>query len=338
MKRIMVTGGAGFIGSHTVVELVNAGYEPVIIDNFSNSNKRVLAGLKEILGFEPVFFEADCTDKEAMRRIFMDVKPQSVIHFAAFKSVNESVEHPLRYFRNNMVSLLAVLEVMQELGISNLVFSSSCTVYGQPETNPVTENTATQEAASPYGFSKQVGEQLIRDHHKADKRFTSVMLRYFNPVGAHPTGLIGELPFGVPNNLVPFITQTAAGLREQLTIFGDDYGTPDGTCIRDFIHVVDLAKAHVRALDFMEQNQHCCEVFNLGQGRGNSVLEAVKKFVSTTGVQLNYRIGGRRPGDIEQVWADSTKSNQMLGWKTELTLEDALRDAWNWQIKLAESD
>jgi UDP-glucose 4-epimerase len=336
MKRILVTGGAGFIGSHTVVELVNAGYEPVIIDNFSNSDKRVLAGLKSILGFEPVFHEADCTDKEAMRRIFAEVKPQSVIHFAAFKAVNESVEQPLRYFRNNMISLLVVLEIMQEFGISDLVFSSSCTVYGQPDTNPVTESTSTQSAASPYGYSKQVGEQLIKDHHNSENNFTAVMLRYFNPVGAHPTGAIGELPFGVPNNLVPYITQTAAGLRPQLTIFGDDYNTPDGTCIRDFIHVVDLAKAHVKALGFMENNPHCCEVFNLGQGRGNSVMEAVKKFVTVTGVQLNYRVGERRAGDIEQVWADSAKSNQMLNWKTELSLEDALRDAWNWQLKLAE--
>lgn len=336
MKKIIVTGGAGFIGSHTVVELVNAGYEPVIIDNFSNSDRRVLDGLKQIIGFAPVFYEADCTDREAMLRIFREVKPQSVIHFAAYKSVNESVENPLRYFRNNMVSLLVLLEIMQELHITDLVFSSSCTVYGQPETNPVTEDTATQPAASPYGYSKQVGEQLIRDHHQASGEFTAVMLRYFNPVGAHPTGLIGELPFGVPNNLVPFITQTAAGLREQLTIFGDDYTTPDGTCIRDFIHVVDLAKAHVKALGYMESHPHCCEVFNLGQGRGHSVMEAVRKFVAVTGVQLNYKVGNRRAGDIEQVWADAGKSNALLGWKTELNLEDALRDAWNWQLKLAE--
>lgn len=335
MKRIIVTGGAGFIGSHTVVELANSGYEPVIIDNFSNSDRRVLAGLREILGFDPRFFEADCTDREAMLRIFSEVKPQSVIHFAAFKSVNESVENPLRYFRNNMVSLLIVLEVMRELKITDLVFSSSCTVYGQPETNPVTESTQIQPAASPYGFSKQIGEQLIRDHHMAEPGFTAVLLRYFNPVGAHPTGLIGELPFGIPNNLVPFITQTAAGLREELTIFGDDYATPDGTCIRDFIHVVDLARAHVKALTYMQEHAHCCEVFNLGQGKGYSVMEAVKLFESVTGVPLRYTIGGRRSGDIEQVWADSTKSNQQLQWKSELNLEDALRDAWNWQTKLS---
>lgn len=334
MSKVIVTGGAGFIGSHTVVELVAAGYTPVIIDNFSNSDKRVLTGLKAILGFEPICYVEDCNDFARMNEIFEAEKPQSVIHFAAFKAVNESVNEPLKYYRNNVGSLITLMEVMKQHQVNQLVFSSSCTVYGQPEHNPVTESSPIREAASPYGFTKQVCEQLIKDVCKVNESWGAVLLRYFNPIGAHPSGMIGELPFGVPNNLVPYITQTAAGLRSSLTIYGDDYGTPDGTCVRDFIHVVDLAKAHVKSLDYL-QRQSGCDVFNIGQGIGNSVMDAVKTFVRVTGVQLNYQVGPRREGDVEQVWADATKSESLLQWRTELTLEDAMRDAWNWQQRLS---
>ncbi len=334
MKKIIVTGGAGFIGSHTVVELVQAGYEPVIIDDFSNSDVRVMDGLKAILGFQPTVYKTDCTNKQELTDIFTKEQPEAVIHFAAFKSVNESVEQPLKYYRNNLVSLITLLEVMQDFVVKKLVFSSSCTVYGQPDENPVTENSAMKKTASPYGYTKQVGEQIISDHQSVNPLLACAILRYFNPIGAHPTGLIGELPFGVPNNLVPYITQTAIGLRPQLTVFGDNYQTPDGTCIRDFIHVVDLAKAHVSALAWMDKNEGSCEAFNIGQGRGDSVMDTIKAFVRVTAEQLNYVVGPRRPGDVEQVWADVTKATTELGWKTELTLDDALRDAWLWERNL----
>lgn len=333
--KVLVTGGTGFIGSHTIVQLVEAGHTPVIIDNLSNSEMKVLDGLEGILGFKPKFYNADCTDKSAFKGICETEKPEAIIHFAAFKAVGESVENPLAYYKNNIGSMTVVLETMKECGIWNLVFSSSCTVYGQPDTLPVTETTPDKDAASPYGYTKVVCEQMVRDVCASDARFKVALLRYFNPIGAHKSGLIGELPNGVPSNLIPFVTQTAAGLRSKLTVFGNDYDTHDGSCIRDFIHVVDLAKAHVASMAWLASVDSGYEVFNIGQGKGNTVLEVVKAFVKVTGVELPYEIGPRRAGDIEKIWADVTKSTEVLKWKTELNIEDALVDAWNWQLKLA---
>jgi UDP-glucose 4-epimerase len=335
MKKIIVTGGAGYIGSHTVVELVQAGYTPVIVDDFSNSNQRVLQNIRQIVGIEISCHAVNCADKEAMRAIFQLEQPAGIIHFAAYKAVGESVEQPLRYYRNNLDSTLVLLELMEEFNVKHFVFSSSCTVYGEPDQNPVTEEAEQKEATSPYGYSKQVCERIVRDYIAVHPSHSACLLRYFNPTGAHPSGLIGELPNGVPNNLVPYITQTAAGIREKLTIHGNDYNTPDGTCIRDFIHVVDLAKAHVSALQWCMSKVGACEAFNLGQGRGNSVLEAVHTFVKVSGVDLTYVIGPRRTGDVEQVWANADKAARELNWKTELSLEDALRDAWKWQMQLS---
>lgn len=335
MKKIIVTGGAGYIGSHTVIELIAAGYTPIIIDDFSNSNEQVLANLRQITGSDIVCHATDCSNKLAMRGIFEQEQPLGIIHFAAFKAVGESVEQPLRYYRNNLDSTLVLLELMEEFGVKHIVFSSSCTVYGEPDQNPVTEEAPQKEATSPYGYSKQVCERMVRDYIASHPAHSACLLRYFNPAGAHPTGLIGELPNGVPNNLVPYITQTAAGIREKLTIHGNDYNTPDGTCIRDFIHVVDLAKAHVSAIHWCISNAGACEAFNLGQGKGNSVLEAVRTFVKVSGVDLKYVIGPRRNGDVEQVWANADKAARELNWKTELSLEDALRDAWKWQMHLS---
>lgn len=334
MRKILVTGGAGFIGSHTVTELTQAGFTPVIVDNFSNTDERILDGLQSILGKLPVLYREDCTDRAVMEKIFITEKPDAVIHFAAFKAVGESVEQPLKYYRNNLDSLLLLLELMTKYSVRDLVFSSSCTVYGQPDELPVTEKTVQKEATSPYGYSKQVCERIITDHCISDPKFRAVLLRYFNPIGAHHSGKIGELPFGIPGNLVPYITQTGAGLREKLTIHGNDYHTPDGTCIRDFIHVTDLAKAHVKSLEWLSNQEGLCEIFNLGQGLGNTVLEVVNAFEKVSGKKLPYSIGPRRAGDVEKVWADVTKSNQMLGWKTELSLEQALDDAWRWQQSL----
>jgi len=336
MKTIVVTGGAGFIGSHAVVELVRSGYRPVIVDDFSNSDERILLGLEQILGQSAEIHRFDCSQKADMHGLFKRVKPDGVIHFAAFKAVGESVEQPLKYYRNNLGSLVTLLEVMEESGCTNLVFSSSCTVYGQPRHNPVTEETPWLPANSPYGRSKQMCEDIITDYCVSRPEFNAIMLRYFNPVGAHPSGLIGELPFGVPNNLVPFITQTAAGLRDALTVFGTDYTTPDGSCIRDFIHVVDLAAAHVSALNKASASNGICQVYNLGQGRGNSVLEVIHTFTEVTGVPVNTVFGARRTGDVEQIWANVSLAEKELGWKTQLSLADALRDAWNWQLKLRE--
>lgn len=337
MKTIIVTGGAGFIGSHTTVELVQAGFRPVIVDDFSNTDERILTGIAQILGEQPVLYKTDCGNEAAMREIFLKEKPAAVIHFAAFKAVGESVEKPLTYYRNNIGSLINVLSLMQEFEVRDLVFSSSCTVYGQPEELPVTEECPMKSAASPYGYTKQVCEQIIHDVSRAWPKLRCALLRYFNPIGAHASGHIGELPNGIPNNLVPYITQTAAGKRSSLTIFGKDYNTADGTCIRDFIHVVDLAKAHVKSLDWLTLQEHACEPFNLGQGKGNSVLEVVQSFIKVTGVPLSYHIGERRSGDVEQVWADVTKAERALGWKTALTLEEALRDAWRWEQTLMKS-
>lgn len=335
--KILVTGGTGYIGSHTVVELFNAGYEPVVIDNLSNSNIGVIDGIKAITGSLPVFENIDCKDYNSLERFFekhSDIK--AVIHFAASKAVGESVEQPLVYYRNNIVSLINLLQLMPKFGINNIVFSSSCTVYGQPEILPVTEQSPIQPATSPYGSTKQMSETILRDATVADKNLSVVLLRYFNPIGAHPSAEIGELPNGVPNNLLPYVTQTAAGIRKVLKVFGNDYNTPDGSCIRDYINVVDLAKAHVCAINRVleKKNKKNIEVFNLGTGNGVSVLEIINTFEKATGVKVPYEIAPRRAGDIEQVWADASLANKELGWKAEETLENTLKSAWKWQEKL----
>jgi UDP-glucose 4-epimerase len=334
MKKILVTGGAGFIGSHTVIELLKSGFEPVIMDDFSNSDIRALDGLQKICGRNLTVYKLDCTAEDNLRKVFSEQLPVAVIHFAAYKAVGESVENPLKYYHNNLASMVQLLKVMSAFEVRQLVFSSSCTIYGQPDVLPVTEDTQERFAESPYGYTKQVCERIIRDYCSANGNFNSALLRYFNPIGAHESGEIGELPYGVPNNLVPYITQTAVGVRKELTIFGSDYNTPDGTCVRDFIHVTDLAKAHVKALTWLENQNGVCEAFNIGQGVGNSVLEVVKSFEKVSGVKLNYKIGDRRGGDIEKIWADASKANDVLKWKTELSLEQALTDAWRWQNKL----
>ncbi|MDR0572826.1 MAG: UDP-glucose 4-epimerase GalE [Tannerella sp.] len=337
-KKILVTGGAGYIGSHTTVELQNAGYEVVIIDNLSNSNINVLDGIEKITGIRPVFSQTDCNDSKAVEKVITD-NPDiiGVIHFAASKAVGESVQKPLSYYRNNLVSLINLLELMPQHSIKGLVFSSSCTVYGQPDILPVTENAPVKPATSPYGNTKQINEEIIRDTIYAGAPFKSILLRYFNPIGAHPSAEIGELPIGVPQNLVPFLTQTAAGIRPELSVFGDDYDTPDGSCIRDYIHVVDLAKAHVIAIDRMlgDKSKDNLEIFNLGTGNGVSVLELINTFEKATGVKAPHKIAGRREGDIEKVWANPKHANEVLGWKAQETLENALRSAWKWQQKLA---
>lgn len=334
--KILVTGGVGFIGSHTVVELFNAGFEPVIIDNLYNSSRDVLVGIKKITGQDFPFYEVDCNDISRVREIFEKEKFDGVIHFAAYKAVGESVDEPLKYYENNILSLLILLKVMKEFAVDKFVFSSSCTVYGQPDSIPVTELTPRQPATSPYGNTKAIAEDIIRDHVHAGPNLKAISLRYFNPIGAHETALIGELPNGVPSNLVPFITQTAAGLRKSLTVFGSDYDTPDGTCIRDFIHVVDLAKAHLKALILLQEQTtpNYYDVFNVGTGKGYTVLDLIKTFEEVNGVKLNYSIGPRREGDVEKIFAQSDKVNNVMKWTPEKTMSDALRDAWNWQKKL----
>lgn len=333
--NILVTGGAGYIGSHTVVELVNAGYKPVIIDNFSNSEKDVIDRLKKITGQQLAVYEGGYQDQELLNKIFKDEKIDGVIHFAAYKAVGESVDEPLKYYQNNIAGLITLLEAMSDSGVADLVFSSSCTVYGEPDKVPVTEDSPVKPATSPYGATKQMGEVIIKDTANASKSLRALALRYFNPIGAHPSSLIGELPIGVPNCLVPYITQTAAGIREKLRVNGNDYDTPDGTCIRDYIHVVDLAKAHVKALEYLsKQKPSSFDFINFGTGTGSSVLEVINTFEKVTGQKLPYEIGPRRPGDAMTVYASTEKANKVLGWKAELTLADALRDAWNWQKTL----
>lgn len=336
--KILVTGGTGFIGSHTVVELQSAGYEPVILDNLYNSNRKVLDGLKVITGKDIPFYEMDCNDESAIRGLFQNEKFDGVIHFAAYKAVGESVEQPLKYYENNLGSLLILLKVMKAYNVPNFVFSSSCTVYGQPDSPPVTEDTPRKPATSPYGNTKAICEDIIRDHVFSKPDLKAISLRYFNPVGAHPSAEIGELPSGVPSNLVPFLTQTAAGIRGTLKVFGDDYDTADGTCVRDFIHVVDLAKAHVKAIELLNEKQEkdFYDVFNVGTGQGNTVLELIKTFEEVTGVTLNYEIAPRRPGDVEKIWAQSEKVNTIMKWTTEKTLADSLMDAWRWQQKITQ--
>jgi UDP-glucose 4-epimerase len=334
-QKILVTGGAGFIGSHTVVELYLAGYEPIIADNFSNSDAGIISRIESLCGSKLTVHIVDCCDADALNQVFETHKFVGVIHFAALKAVGESVEKPLAYFKNNIGSILALLSVMEKHGVSDLVFSSSCTVYGNPDTLPVTELSPIKPAGSPYGYTKQACEQIIQYQVEATKKLRSVLLRYFNPIGAHPSGAIGELPLGVPNNLVPYITQTAAGLRKELKIFGNDYATEDGTCIRDYIHVVDLAKAHLAALQWLNsQNKAVAEVFNVGTGHGNSVKEVVDSFEKVSDTPLIYSFAERRPGDVPAIFADAKKAESVLKWKAELTINDALTDAWRWQLSL----
>ena len=338
-QKILVTGGTGFIGSHTTVELIEAGYEVVIVDNLSNSNADVVDGIEKITGVRPAFEKVDCTDAAALEGVFKKYSGiQGIIHFAASKAVGESVEKPLLYYRNNLNSLMNLLELMPQYGVKGIIFSSSCTVYGQPdpENLPVTENAPIKKAESPYGNTKQVCEEIVNDYIVSGAPINAILLRYFNPIGAHPTAIIGELPNGVPANLIPYLTQTAIGIRQQLSVFGDDYNTPDGSCIRDFIYVVDLAKAHVAAMAHILQGkmEKPVDVFNVGTGKGNSVLELIHTFEECTCVKLNYKIVGRRAGDIEQVWGNVDKANRVLGWKAEHTLADSLSSAWKWQQEL----
>ena len=336
-KKILVTGGTGFIGSHTTVELQNAGYEVIIVDNLSNSNINVLDGIEKITGIRPIFAQIDCADKEGLEKVIHDNPGISgIIHFAASKAVGESVQKPLLYYRNNIVSLINLLELIPQYNINGLVFSSSCTVYGQPDILPVTEGAPIKPALSPYGNTKQINEEIIRDAIHAGVPFKSIILRYFNPIGAHPSAEIGELPIGIPQNLVPFLTQAAAGIRPELSVFGNDYDTPDGSCIRDYINVVDLAKAHVVAINRMLNNKsdESLEIFNLGTGNGVSVLELINTFEKATGIKVPHKIVSRREGDIEKVWADPKRANEILGWTAQETLEDTLRSAWKWQEKL----
>lgn len=332
-KTVLVSGGAGYIGSHTAVELINAGYDVVIIDNLSNSERGAIDGIQGITGKEVAFEEVDTCDKSRLRTIFEKYSFDSVIHFAAYKAVGESMAEPLKYYQNNLVSFMNIVEMMKTYGRPNILFSSSATVYGEAECLPVTEKTPRQPATSPYGNTKQIAEDILRDCCRAYDGINGIALRYFNPIGAHPSALIGELPRGVPNNLVPFITQTAAGIRKCLSVFGNDYDTPDGTCLRDYIDVVDLAKAHVAAVDRMTSGKmdESYEIFNIGTGNPVSVLELIKTFEEVNALKLPYDIVGRRPGDVPAVWADTSLANNVLGWKADRTLDRTLQAAWNWE-------
>jgi UDP-glucose 4-epimerase len=335
--KILVTGGTGYIGSHTVVELQSKGYEVIIVDNLSNSSIEVLDNISKITGKKPLFEKFDLTDPEKTSAFFnLHSDIRAIIHFAAYKAVGESVEFPLMYYRNNLVSLVNILQSMVDVGIRDIVFSSSCTVYGQPEELPAKETTPIQKAASPYGNTKQISEEIITDTSRSTP-VRGILLRYFNPIGAHESAVIGELPLGIPNNLLPYVTQTAIGKRDFLRVWGDDYNTPDGTAIRDYIHVVDLAKAHVIAVERMvnDKTKSNIEVFNLGTGNGFSVMEVINSFERSTGVKLNYKIMERRPGDIEKVWADTDFANHELGWKAEKNLDEMTLSAWRWEQALA---
>jgi len=338
MKTILVTGGTGYIGSHTTVELLKQGYRVLIIDNLVNSNKETLKGIEKITGLRPEFFEFDLCDQEKVNSFFENEKLDAVIHFAAYKAVGESVDKPLEYYRNNLVPLLNILEAMKKHDVGNLVFSSSCTVYGEPDTLPVTEDFPIKKANSPYGNTKQISEEIIEDTTRACKNIKAIALRYFNPIGAHESALIGEMPIGPPNCLIPYVTQTAIGVRECLSVYGDDYNTPDGTCIRDYLHVVDLAEAHIKAVERMIDNKSAknFEYFNLGTGKGVSVKEVIDTFEKVTGEKLNYKIVDRREGDIEKVYADPSLAEKELGWKTKRSLDDMLKSAWEWERKYRE--
>ncbi len=338
-QRILVTGGAGYIGLHTSVELLEAGHEVVIVDDLSRSEKSMLERLERLTGSSPVFRQVDCKDVQALGRVFREEGPfHGVIHFAAYKSVGESVDRPLLYYANNVGSQTALLECMEAYDVRTLVFSSSCTVYGQPEELPVTEESPEQDPDSPYGKTKRICEWIMEDQVRSGSSLKAVSLRYFNPIGAHPSGIIGESPIDTPTNLVPYITRTALGELDELIVNGDDYDTADGTCIRDYIHVVDLARAHVKALERMNERpaDPSYEVFNVGTGHGASVMEAIRSFEKATGVELPYRIGPRRPGDVERIWADTQKAERELNWEARFSLEDAMRDAWRWERKRAE--
>ncbi len=335
--KILVTGGTGYIGSHTVVELQSAGFEVVIIDDLSNSSESVVDQIEQITGIRPEFHHFNMQNFELLDAFFAQANGiDAVIHFAAYKAVGESVQKPLNYYRNNLLSLINLFDCMEKYKTDYLVFSSSCTVYGQPEILPVTEKTPRQKAESPYGNTKIVCEDIIRDYTKSNPQIKTIALRYFNPIGAHPSALIGELPNGIPNNLVPFVTQTAAGVRQQLSVFGNDYNTPDGSCVRDYINVVDLAKAHVISIERLinNKNESVFEFFNVGTGNGVSVLGLLNAFENATGQKVNYKIVGRRAGDIEKIYADTTKANKILGWKSDTTLEETLLSAWNWEKRI----
>lgn len=339
-ERILVTGGTGYIGSHTVVELQNSGYEVVIVDDLSNSSADMVDNIEKITGIRPAFEELNCCDMDKLDAVFKKYPGiGGVIHFAASKAVGESMQKPLLYYRNNIVSLVNLLELMPKYEVKGIIFSSSCTVYGEPDNPPVTEATPIKPATSPYGNTKQINEEIVRDTVKSGAPIKAILLRYFNPIGAHPSALIGEMPSGVPQNLVPFLTQTAIGIRPMLSVFGDDYNTPDGSCVRDYINVVDLAKAHVVAIDriLSAKQKEDVEVFNVGTGNGLSVLQLIHAFEAATGVKLNYKIAPRRDGDVEKVWADPTKANSELGWSAETSIEDTLRSGWAWQLKLREN-
>lgn len=333
-SKILVTGGAGFIGSHTVVELVQGSYEVVLIDNLERSDYSLVEGIEDITSTKVAFHKIDCLDSLSLDDLFTKNKFSYVIHFAAFKSVNESVVKPIDYYKNNVGSLITLLEIMKKHQVNDLIFSSSCTVYGQPDSIPVKESAPFKRAESPYGATKQICERILED--AASIGFRVISLRYFNPIGAHPSALIGELPIGIPSNLVPYVTQTAVGVREKLTVFGGDYNTPDGSCLRDFIHVLDVASAHVKAIEYLgkKKEANVFEAFNLGTGIGVSVLELIRKFMEVTGVNLPYTIGSRRPGDIEKVYADPSKINQAFGWKTKYSLGESLQHAWQWEKKI----
>jgi UDP-glucose 4-epimerase len=335
MKNILITGGLGFIGSHTVVSLMENGFNPIVIDNLSNSQLSVLDGIESITGSKPVFFNVDVNDKAKVNDIFQQYKIETVVHFAAYKAVGESVEFPLKYYKNNVGGLISLLEVMESNACKNIVFSSSCTVYGEPETLPVSENSPIVKPNSPYGNTKKICEEILQDQ----KNIKVISLRYFNPIGAHSSSLIGELPIGVPNNLVPFITQTAIGIRQKLTVYGDNYSTPDGSCIRDYLHVCDLADAHVLAIQRLSDSEFGklegnFETYNLGTGTGYSVKEVIHTFEEVTGTKLNYEIGPRRMGDVEKVWANPKKANEYLKWKTKRDIKEMIQSAWNWQKNL----
>jgi UDP-glucose 4-epimerase len=333
-NHILVTGGAGYIGSHTVVELINEGYKVTVVDTLERSEPKIIEGVEQITNSKVDFYKIDCLDFNSLDSLFSKNKFTAVIHFAAYKSVNESVAKPIEYYKNNVGSLITLLEVMKKHQVADLIFSSSCTVYGQPDQVQVNELAPFKKPESPYGSTKQVCEKILED--AATENFRIISLRYFNPVGAHPSSLIGELPIGIPNNLVPYVTQTASGVREKLTVFGDDYETPDGSCIRDFIHVSDVATAHVKGISYLKSRKEnsLFDAFNLGTGVGVSVLELVRKFTEVTGVSLNYSIGPRRPGDVEKVYADPSKINKAFDWHTRYDLGQSLLHAWQWEIKL----
>lgn len=337
MKKVLVTGGLGYIGSHTVVELHNAGIEVVIADDLSNTRIAVLDGIEKITGVRPPLYRIDIGDREEVKKLLSEHKDiDGVIHFAAFKAVGESVEFPLKYYRNNVGGMVSLLEELAAAGVQNFVFSSSCTVYGDTKDSPISEDHPVVKPNSPYGNTKKICEEILSDVSAASE-LRVVSLRYFNPVGAHETAEIGELPLGVPNNLVPYITQTAAGIRDKLTIFGQDYDTADGTCIRDYIHVVDLAEAHVKAIEYLSGSSASYEVFNVGTGKGSSVLDVVHTFEKVNGIKLNYAMGPRRPGDVEQIWASTDRANKVLGWKATRDLDEMMSSAWKWQQALGKS-